>query len=445
MSWLLKRFKENPNSIAIVEENHSYTYHELFESIMMAESLLIDAGVKPGDKIVINGDFSLRFMSWLIASYHLSLIAIPLTSNSAAEEMSLLEFVGADWRVNAKNKIRHSEVQPHNIHVDSKLLNELVKNRQAGLVLFSSGSSGKPKGIVYNFEKVLKKFEKRRPSTTALPFLLIDHFGGINTSFALLSSLSKIIVLQDRSIHTVCKAIEGNQVKLLPTTPSFLNLFIASGAWKDYNLSSLDRITYGTEVMPESTLQKLTEIFPNTNFQQTYGLSELGVLKSESKSGNSLFVKVGGSGFQTKVVNNELWIKSDFAMEGYLNAANPFDENGWMNTGDFVEVEGEYVKILGRNSDIINVGGQKVFPSEVEEVILQLDWVIDVSVFGEKHSLLGEIVVAKVKVKEEMPINNLKSNIRKHCLSKLSPFKAPSKVLFVDAELHNKRHKKIRA
>lgn len=444
MSWLLKRFEEDPMSIAIVDETKSYTYGDLSRNINGVKSDLLAAGVKPGEKIVIKGEFSLQALSWLIASYYLNMIAIPITQNSATEENRLLEIVGVDWYVDLSVNVNHVVVKSRQVPVYSEILDNLAGNKQSGLVLFSSGTSGKPKGIVYNFEKVLTKFQNRRRSTVALPFLLIDHFGGINTAFALLSSLSKIVVLRDRSIKAVCGAIEKNKVKMLPTTPSFLTLFLASGAWKDYDLSSLERITYGTEVMPRATLEKLVAIFPDTKFQQTYGLSELGVLKSESKSGQSLFVKVGGTGFETKVVNKELWIKSDFAMEGYLNAPNPFDKKGWMNTGDLVEVDGDYIKILGRNSDLINVGGQKVFPNEIEEVILELDDVVDVSVFGEAHALLGQIVVAKVKVKNGFSSDDLKSVVRKHCLTKLSPFKAPSKVLLVENDLHNNRHKKVR-
>ena len=91
-----------------------------------------------------------------------------------------------------------------------------------------------------------------------------------------------------------------------------------------------------------------------------------------------------------------LWIKSSYAMVGYLNADSGFDEAGWFNTQDKVEVDGEYFRILGRVTDLINVGGQKVYPAEVESVILEMEDIQDVAIYGESHSLLGQIVVAKV-------------------------------------------------
>jgi acyl-coenzyme A synthetase/AMP-(fatty) acid ligase len=214
--------------------------------------------------------------------------------------------------------------------------------------------------------------------------------------------------------------------------------------YKKYDLSSLKRITYGTEVMPQFTLNRLKDIFPDVVLQQTYGLSEVGVLRSQSRDDGSLWVRIGGEGFQTKVVDDILWIKSDYRMIGYLNAPSDFDEQGWFNTNDKVEVDGEYFKILGRTTDIINVGGQKVYPAEIEDVILSLHNIGDVAVFGEANPLLGQIIVAKVILKDEEPISEVKKRIRKACKNKLTSFKVPAKVMLAEGQLHTSRHKKTR-
>ena len=146
----------------------------------------------------------------------------------------------------------------------------------------------------------------------------------------------------------MCAAIERFQVQILPTSPTFLNLLLLSGAYERHDLSSLELVTYGTEVMPEPTLARLHEILPRVRLLQTYGLSEVGILRSKSKSSDSLWVKVGGEGFQTRIVDGMLEIKAQSAMLGYLNAPSPFSEDGWFKTGDAVEVEGEYIRILGR-------------------------------------------------------------------------------------------------
>ena len=127
------------------------------------------------------------------------------------------------------------------------------------------------------------------------------------------------------------------------------------------------------------------------------------MLRSKSREDGSLWVRVGGEGFQTKVVDGVLWIKSDYAMVGYLNAPSPFDADGWFNTQDLVEVDGDWLRILGRDSDLINVAGQKVYPAEVEQAILELPNIRDVAVYGESHPLLGQVVVARVATVEPEP------------------------------------------
>ena len=196
--------------------------------------------------------------------------------------------------------------------------------------------------------------------------------------------------------------------------------------------------------MPPSTLQKLQVVFPNVVLQQTYGLSEVGVLHTRSRNDGSVWMRIGGDGFQTKVINGILWIKSEYAMVGYLNAPSIFDEDGWFNTQDHVEVDGEYFRILGRVTDIINVGGQKVYPAEVEDIILALDNINDVAVYGESHRLLGQIVVAKILLDSPETTSSLKHRVRMACLDKLASFKVPVKVITSQGQFYTVRHKKAR-
>ena len=184
--------------------------------------------------------------------------------------------------------------------------------------------------------------------------------------------------------------------------------------------------------------------FPDAQLLQTYGLSEVGVLRSQSRPDGSLWVRLGGPGFQTKVVDDILWIKSDFAMEGYLNAPSEFDAEGWFNTRDKVEVDGDYFRILGRATDIINVGGQKVYPAEVEDFLLQLDNIVDVAVYGEPSPLLGQLVVAKVQLERPESADQLKKRIRQACAGHLTPFKIPGKVVIATEPLYSARQKKLR-
>ena len=137
-------------------------------------------------------------------------------------------------------------------------------------------------------------------------------------------------------------------------------------------------------------------------------------------------------------------MKARSSMLGYLNAPSPFTEDGWFNTNDVVEVDGEYVRILGRKSDIINVGGEKVYPAEVENVIQELDEVAEVTVYGEKNAITGNIVCADVTAVSQLDQSELVALVKRHCREKLQRYKVPVRVNVVTEQQHTERFKKSR-
>ena len=142
--------------------------------------------------------------------------------------------------------------------------------------------------------------------------------------------------------------------------------------------------------------------------------------------------------------DDRLFIRARTSMLGYLNAPSPFDEDGWLDTGDAVIQEGDYYRILGRESDIINVGGQKVYPAEVEKVLSDLPGVIETVVSGEEHLLLGQVVVATIQMDEEVPAAEMRRKVGEHCRGRLQPYMIPQKVRIVLESPVNYRFKKVR-
>ena len=159
-----------------------------------------------------------------------------------------------------------------------------------------------------------------------------------------------------------------------------------------------------------------------------------------------MWVKVGGDGYDVRVVDELLEIKADSAMLGYLNAPSPFTKDGYFMTGDKVLQEGEYIKILGRESELINIGGNKVFPQEVENIILDLDYVVDVLVYSENNPLTGKVVCAKIKLRGDVDPNESRKLIKKYCSEYLEIFKIPVKMKFLNESevLHSDRMKRVR-
>ncbi len=109
-----------------------------------------------------------------------------------------------------------------------------------------------------------------------------------------------------------------------------------------------------------------------------------------------------------------------------------------------MEVDGEYFRILGRESEVINVGGSKVDPVEVENALLQMDGVVDTVVFGEDHSLLGRMVVARVRVETDENGSAFRARMRAALGATLPRFKIPQKILLTTDELHGQRFKRMR-
>jgi acyl-CoA synthetase (AMP-forming)/AMP-acid ligase II len=147
---------------------------------------------------------------------------------------------------------------------------------------------------------------------------------------------------------------------------------------------------------------------------------------------------------ETRVADGTLWIRARSAMLGYLNAPSPFDADGWFNTEDEVEVDGEYMRLKGRRSEIINVGGQKVYPAEVESVLLRMENVKDVLVHGERNPLTGQVVTARFQLESPEPLDVLRRRMREHCRAVLLPFQIPARVEIAEKPQHSARFKKIR-
>jgi acyl-coenzyme A synthetase/AMP-(fatty) acid ligase len=440
---LFDRMAEARDRDAITWRDHHTTYADLLNLVDQARCALDEYGLRPGRVVSLEADYSPRTVAMLLALIDRAAILVPLTAAVRDERAEFLDIAEVQDRITI-DASDNWQFTPRGVEPSHALTRQLIEAGHPGLVLFSSGSTGKSKAALHNMTPLLEKFQVRRHTLRTLIFLLLDHIGGQNTLYYILSNCGTIISLDNRDPEAVCAAIEMYRVELLPTSPTFINLLLISEAYQRHDLSSLKRITYGTEVMPESTLTRLHEILPNVELLQTYGLSELGILRSKSRDSSSLWVKVGGEGFETKIVEGILWIRAKSAMLGYLNYPSPFDAEGWFNTGDMVDVDGEWIRIRGRQSEIINVGGQKVYPAEVESVLLQMPNVHDVMVVGEKNPITGNIVVARFNLEQEEAPASLRKRVREFCRDRLASFKVPVKIEIVDNEQYSARFKKIR-
>ena len=444
VDFLLQVWKDNHDRQAIIWRDEAYTYGWLLERFAVWKQTLEKEKIARTSVTVLEADFSPNALALFFALMDRACILVPLTSAVKTKRDEFISIAQGEFSfaidhhdVVSINKLQQTATHP--------FYDQLKSEGHPGLVLFSSGSTGESKAAVHDMVRLLDKFKQRRTSMRTITFLLYDHVGGINTMLHTLSNGGCLITVPERHPDAVLETVEKYRAELLPTSPTFLNLLLMSEAYKRHDLSSLRTISYGTEPMSEFTLNRFHELFPNVKLQQTYGLSELGILRSKSKDANSLWVRIGGEGFETRVVDGTLHIKARSAMLGYLNAPSPFTEDGWFNTGDGVEVDGDYVRFLGRKSEIINVGGEKVYPAEVESVIEQLPSVAQAVVYGERNAITGNIVCADITSSVDvMDGKELISSIKQHCRERLQKYKVPVKIKILAESQYTDRFKKNR-
>jgi long-chain acyl-CoA synthetase len=435
---------------ALVRDGREYSYRWLDNRIAEFAERLATHGVAPGSAVSIESDFCPNAIAWFFALTRKKCVIVPLSASGASSSglraTALVEHRIVDCGFSAGGTIVDEPIQPKS-EVPT-LYQQLHRRDHAGLVLFSSGSTGSPKAAVHDLQPLFERFQTPGRPYRSIAFLLFDHIGGINTMLYILSSGGCLVAVPDRRPETVLAAVEKHRVELLPASPTFLNMILLSDACQDYDLSSLKVVSYGTEPMARSTLLRFHQLFPDVRLRQTYGLSEIGIPKTKSKASDSLWLKIGGEGVETKVVDGVLHIRSKTAMLGYLNAPSPFGEDGWLNTGDAVEVDGEYFRFLGRRDEMINVGGEKVYPPEVENMLMQMPAIADATVYGEKNLLTGAIVCAKVLLHagyQNVDAAEMRREIREFCQKKLAKYKIPVKIVFVETLTATDRFKKKRS
>jgi long-chain acyl-CoA synthetase len=445
LDTLFRRIEAAGSRDAVFARGRAMSYAELMTRVVAWDARLAADGVGAGTPCAFVGDFSTETIALFLAMLRRRAVAVPISPAATREIDTISAIASLSWiaRFDESDAATVERLQPG---PPSDLLKTFAGSGHPGLIVFTSGSSGKPKAILHDMDRVLGKFAQPRAALRMLMCLMFDHFGGINTLLAGLCYGGTAICLPQRKPEDVCAAIAEARAELLPTTPTFLRMILASGAWRDHDLSSLKVISYGAEPMPPSTLDWLRQTFPQVELKQTYGLSELGVLHSKSPDPRSLWLRIGGSGFETKIIDGVLYLRSASSMVGYLNAQTPIDAEGWMCTNDLVEEKDGLIRFLGRVSDIINVGGQKVFPAEVEEALMQAPNVAEATVVGIPHPLLGQAVTARVSLSEAEDADAAKSRLRRWCMERLAKFKVPLRFEVVPLEDHaTARSKKQRS
>ncbi|MGE8061134.1 class I adenylate-forming enzyme family protein [Pseudomonas sp. NPDC089547] len=439
---LLERFAEHADRPAVVYQDHPISYGELLERVRHYQSFLAEQA-QPCSRGSLVADFSPDAIAALIALWLNRCTVALITPRPGLQLETLHDICQAQWVVHVGEQgqlcltTRAGSTEP-------ALIRQLRDQEVPGAIIFTSGSSGIPKASVHKALALLERHQQRKRQLTSIAFLLFDHIGGLNALFYTLFNGGCLVIPASRQPLPVARAIEKYQVQALTTSPTFINLLLLSDAFKHHDLGSLQVINYSAEPMPELVLQRLHRLLPHVRLSQSYGLTETGVVPARSESSRSGWMKLGDERCHVRVVDGLLEIRNDSTMLGYLNAPSPFTEDGFYRTGDAVVQRGGWMKVLGRATEMINVGGEKVFPSEIENVLKGLPRILDVMVSHERHAIAGNLITATFSLAEDEPLADFKARLYAFCRDRLPAFQLPRKVILTQDRLHTARFKKNR-
>jgi acyl-CoA synthetase (AMP-forming)/AMP-acid ligase II len=380
-----------------VEDGRARAWAEFGAEVEAARGQCVEAGVSAGDVIVTPGAAKFESLAWLFGAAAAGATAAPLRPERLGEIETWKPHFKIDWRVGDGRIARVGEGAAS--APAARLLGELRARSHPGLILATGGTTGTPKIVLHDLAALLATvpIKSGRPWRT-LPLMRFDHIGGLDMAWRALAG-AQVLVAPPAELapEAVATAIARHRVEVLPATPSFLNLLLMAGIDRTHDLGSLRVVPYGAEPMPSGLLARLRTAFPGVEFVQRFGTSETGALPVGGP-GAGLALGADGNGYEWKIVDEELWVRSPARALGYLSGdAGGFEAAGWFRTGDFAErLPDGTVRVLGRRKDLINVGGEKVIPSGVENVLLAHPLVADCRVTAVPNAVLGQVVGAEI-------------------------------------------------
>ncbi|MFC9387976.1 long-chain fatty acid--CoA ligase [Streptomyces venezuelae] len=458
---LLRRFEDFGARTALFDRGTAVTYAELLKRIGETRQLLALHGVKPRETVVVHGDYSLDSVAALFALFLDRNVVVPVVTLTDTTLDTLVEHCRPGHLIRTTGAGTEVEdlaarAEPAGVEEPTDGA-EAVHGRlgdpdAAGLVLLSSGSTGAPKVILHSLdvlvgEKLEKRPRRRENALNILMVLMFDHIGGINSLLSTLLVGGTAVLPRQRTPDEICALIERHRILVLPTSPTYLNLIMVGDYHRTHDLSSLRLITYGTEPMSEELLLRVRKTFPGVRLLQTFGTSETGIATTTSESSTSTYFKISDAGVEYRIVDGELQLRSRTQFLGYLNYDDDsLTEDRWFRTGDLVEEAADgYLRIKGRAKEVINVGGEKLLPLELESVLMGSPLVEDCVVYGRPNAITGQSVCVDIKPTGELTRAALRKHVTEFLAGRVEPFKVPSKINVVDTIAMSDRMKKLRS
>lgn len=301
------------------------------------------------------------------------------------------------------------------------------------VLILTTGTTGHPKGARHDWRRLLGAV-RRRSDLVGSRWLLaynVNQFAGLQVILHVLANNASLVQPASNQPRQAWEAIKRQEVTHASATPTFWR-FLLNAVDATSDQVSLRQITLGGEAVAHSLLTDLAATFPNARISQIYASTEFGssVSVRDFRDGLPIEVLEREAGVRFRVVDGELQARSSVGMLGYYG--QPDLDDGWLPTGDLVEVRGDRIFFVGRSSDVINVGGVKVHPLPVEHVVNSASGVAMSAAYGRPNPVVGAIVSVDVVTEPGADEEGVRAAINAAC-SALPEAARPRRIRFVES------------
>lgn len=455
IDYLEKHKKDLPKKIFIKTESESLTFEDTYERVRKVCLILNQFPKKSVISMMFDNsiEFIISYLAIIKSGKIAHIISPSINRTNFVKQiescnpkciLSLNKFI--DEFKDIKNDI--SLIDYYEFQKQKSSHEEMHISDIASLI-YTSGTTSSPKGvpikhsnIMFTTQNIVNVLEYSNSDIDVIPLSLSHSFGLGCLHTSLFNGSTLILHKNTINILNILNSIKENNATTFAAVPatltSLVNNFPEEFAEKCSGLRLI--ITNSTKV-PKDTIHKILQLLPNTKFATYYGLTEASrstfMIFNENKNKEESVGKFA-PGIKIKILNEkndskigEIMIKGKNVIENYWN--NDFGDkfsDSWLKTGDlgYLDMDG-FLYLTGRKDYIINVGGEKINPEEIENVVKTLDSIDDVIAIGMEHQLFGQVVKLFVKKMKNKEIDSAK--IIAHCKQNLERFKVPMEVEFV--------------
>ncbi|MET3018004.1 ANL family adenylate-forming protein [Flavobacterium hydatis] len=301
---------------------------------------------------------------------------------------------------------------------------KLITESKSLITIYTSGTTGLPKKVVHTVSSLSREIKTGTKFDASIWGLTFNpsHMAGLQVFFQALFNGNTLVDLSNMNSATINQLILKHEISHISATPTFYRLLNS----KDIVFNNVKSVTLGGEKSDDTLYNIVKRMFPFAKIKNIYASTEAGALLS---SEDDFFYIPERLKSKIVVIENVLYIHE--SLLGQM--PNRLIENGWYCSGDVIEWKSDsdyYFKLIGKSNEMINVGGYKVNPHEVESELRSIDGIDNVFVFGKANSVIGNLICAEIVLEKGAEIEETK--IKDILRMKLQQFKIPRRIFFVD-------------